>query len=139
MAEPLVAADASLDEVRAFFESDRYATTTLTPTIEDARPGYARVSMEIGPDHRNGMGALMGGVSFTLADFAFAIASNVGQAPTVTASSTIDFMSAPKDTRLVAECEVEKNGRSLCFATVRVTDGAGNPVSRISVTGFRKG
>lgn len=139
MAEPLVAGDAPFDEICATFEKDRYATTTLEPTIEEARPGYARVSMEIGPDHRNGMGALMGGVSFTLADFAFAIASNVGQAPTVTASSTIDFMSSPKDTHLVAECEVEKSGRSLCFATVRVTDGAGNPVSRISVTGFRKG
>ncbi len=139
MTEPLVAADATLDEVRATFENDRYATTTLAPVVEEARPGYARVSMDIGPDHRNGMGALMGGVSFTLADFAFAIASNMGQMPTVTTSSTIDFMGAPKDTHLVAECELEKSGRSLCFATVHVADGAGNPVSRVAVTGFRKG
>lgn len=136
---PLVAADASLDEVRATFENDRYATTSLAPVIEEARPGFARVSMEIGPDHLNGMAALMGGVSFTLADLAFAVASNMGQAPTVTTSSTIDFMDTPKDARLVAECAVDKSGRSLCFATVRVTDGAGNPVSRVAVTGFRKG
>ncbi len=139
MAEPLVAADATLEEIRELFAKDRYATTSLDPTIEEARPGFSRVSMEICENHLNGMNALMGGVSFTLADLAFAVASNMGQAPTVTASSTIDYLSAPKDKRLIAECAVEKNGRSLCFATVRVFDGAGNPVSRVAVTGFRKG
>lgn len=67
--EPLVSADAALEEVRAFFAHDRYATTSLNPVIEEARPGYARVSMEIGPSHKNGMGALMGGVSLHFGRF----------------------------------------------------------------------
>lgn len=137
--EPLVSADAALEEVRAFFARDRYATTSLDPTIEEARPGYARVSMEIGPDHKNGMGALMGGVSFTLADFAFAIASNIGQPPTVSTNNAIDYLGTPRDAHLVAVCEVEKAGRTLCFARVFVADGAGNPVARVNVTGMRKG
>ncbi len=138
MSEPIVSADASLAEVERVFSQDRYAATSLAPVIEEARCGFARVSMEVAGNHLNGMGSLMGGVSFTLADYAFAIASNIGQAPTVTATSTIDFMGTPKDCRLVAECEIEKNGRSLCFATVHVTDGLGNAVARVAVTGFRK-
>ena len=82
-AKPLVAADATLEEVRAFFARDRYATVACGAAIEQARPGYARVSLAIGENHLNGMGSLMGGVSFTMADFAFAVAANVGGAPTV--------------------------------------------------------
>ena len=138
MSKSLVPADASLAEVERVFSQDRYAATSLAPAIEEARCGFARVSMDVADNHLNGMGSLMGGVSFTLADYAFAIASNIGQSPTVTASSTIDFMGTPKDGRLIAECEMEKSGCSLCFATVHVTDGLGNAVARVSITGFRK-
>ena len=81
--KPLVAGDATLDEVRAFFANDRYATVACGAVIEEARPGYARIGLQVGEDHLNGMGSLMGGVSFTMADFAFAVASNIGRAPTV--------------------------------------------------------
>lgn len=139
VARCLVSADASLDEVRAFFVNDHYATLSLSPVIEEACPGYARVSMDIEERHLNGMGALMGGVSFTLADYAFAIASNIGQPPTVSTNNSIDYLGAPKDSRLVAVCEMEKSGRSLCFARVSVTDGTGRAVARVNITGFRKG
>lgn len=135
----MVAADATLDDVRVAFENDRFATLSLAPTIEEARAGYARVSMTIESRHLNGMGSLMGGVPYTLADYTFAIASNIGQPPTVSVSNTIDYLSVPKDDCLVAVCEVEKSGRSLCFARVNVTDGTGRAVARVNVTGFRKG
>lgn len=137
-AKPLVAADASLDEVRAFFANDRYATVACGAVIDQARPGYARVSLAVEENHLNGMGSLMGGVPFTMADFAFAVAANIGQAPTVSTNCSIDFLGAPKTSELVAECRVEKDGRTLCFARVDVADSAGNPVARMNVTGFRK-
>ena len=138
MSKPFVSADASFEEIEHAFYQDRYVASSLAAVIEEARCGFARVSMEIADNHLNGMGALMGGVPFTLADYTFGVAANIGQAPTVTASSTIDFMGTPKDGRLIAECEMEKSGRSLCFATVHVTDGLGNAVARVLVTGFRK-
>lgn len=94
--KPLVAGDATLDEVRAFFANDRYATVACGAVIEEARPGYARVVLQVEENHLNGMGSLMGGVSFTMADFAFAVASNIGQAPTVSTNCSIDFLGAPK-------------------------------------------
>lgn len=129
---------ASIEEVREFFRGDRFATVGCDPLIEEARPGFARVTMLIKENHLNGLGSLMGGVSFTLADFAFAVASNVGQPPTVTVSVSVDFMGTPKGDSLVAVCEMEKSGRTLCFASVKVTDDKGNPVSRLSFTGCRK-
>lgn len=138
-AKPLVAEGAALDEVRAFFANDRYATRACGAVIDEARAGYARVSLEVGENHLNGMGSLMGGVSFTLADFAFAVAANIGSAPTVSTNCAIDFLGAPKTDMLAAECRVEKSGRSLCFARVDVRDSAGNAVARANITGFRKG
>lgn len=139
MPEPMVSADASIDEIREAFASDRFAATALSPVVEEARPGYSRVRVHIVENHLNGLGALMGGVSFTMGDFAFAIASNVGQPPTVSTNASIDFMGVPKTGDLVAECTVEKAGRTLCFATAKISDDAGNPVTRINFTGCRKG
>ena len=41
--KPLVAADATLEQIRDQFKNDRYATESLGAVIEEAREGYARV------------------------------------------------------------------------------------------------
>ncbi len=135
--KPLVAGDAALEDIRAQFKNDRYATESLGAVIEDAGEGFARVAMEICPQHRNAMGAVMGGVYFTLGDYAFAIASNVGQPPTVSVSNSIDYLSAAKGSRLVAECRMEKSGRAMCFARIDVRDGEDRLCARMNVTGAR--
>lgn len=137
--KPLVAEDATLEEVRAQFKNDRYASESLGAVIEDAGTGFARVSMQVGPQHRNAMGAVMGGVYFTLGDYAFAIASNVGQAPTVSVTDSIDYLTAARDDVLTAECRMERAGRSMCFARVDICDGQGNLCARMNVTGARVG
>ena len=135
--KPLVAADATLEQIRDQFKNDRYATESLGAVIEEAREGYARVSMEVGLQHRNAMGAVMGGVYFTLGDYSFAIASNVGQPPTVSVNNSIDYLTAAKGDRLVAECHMEKAGRAMCFARIDVRDGEGRLCARMNVTGAR--
>lgn len=135
--KPLVAADATLEQVRERFKNDRYATESLGAVIEEAHEGYARVSMEVGPQHRNAMGAVMGGVYFTLGDYSFAIASNVGQPPTVSVNNSIDYLTAAKGDHLVAECHMEKAGRAMCFARIDVCDGEGRLCARMNVTGAR--
>lgn len=135
--KPLVAADATLEQIRDQFKNDRYATESLGAVIEEAREGYARVSMRVGLQHRNAMGAVMGGVYFTLGDYSFAIASNVGQPPTVSVNNSIDYLTAAKGDRLVAECHMEKAGRAMCFARIDVCDGEGRLCARMNVTGAR--
>ena len=57
------------------FENDRFATENGA-VIEEVEEHYAQCSLKLGSRHRNAMGAVMGGVYFTLADFAFAVAAN---------------------------------------------------------------
>lgn len=128
---------ASLEEVRAFFSDDRFATEACRATIAEARKGHAVCEFAIEQIHRNAMGGVMGGAIFTLADFALAIASNIGEEPTVSVSNSIEFVSAPKGSKLVATCDADKSGRSLGFYTVRVEDDLGRLVAIMTATCYR--
>lgn len=129
--------NATIEEVWSLFKNDRYPVTTLDPQILEAGHGHAVVRMKIGENHINGFGTVMGGVLFTLADFAFGIAANIGQPPTLTASGVIDFMAKAKGDELTVSCDLDKDGRTLCFATAHVRDGEGREVARLSFVGCR--
>ena len=62
-------------ETVELFQNDRFATENGA-VIEEVDDHYAKCSLKIENRHRNAMGAVMGGVYFTLADFALAVASN---------------------------------------------------------------
>lgn len=80
----------------------------------------------------------MGGAIFTVADFALAVACNVGEAPTVAVSNSIEFMSLARGTRLIATCDADKSGRSMGFYTVQVTDDVGTLVAKMTATCYRR-
>ncbi|MBQ7915697.1 MAG: PaaI family thioesterase [Firmicutes bacterium] len=127
-----------LENIRSMFRADRFATDCLGAIVEDARPGYARCSFEIAPQHMNAVGGLMGGTLFTLADFAFAIASNVDQPPTVSISSSISFMGAAKGKKIIAEANCQKSGRTTCTYLIHITDELGTAVALVTIVGFIK-
>ena len=60
MADIVISGEATLEEIRAFFSNDRYATVACGAAIEEARPGFSRVSLLLGDNHRNGLGSVMG-------------------------------------------------------------------------------
>ena len=45
-------------------------------TVEEVRPGYARLSMKVTSEMRNGFGIAHGGICYSLADSALAFAAN---------------------------------------------------------------
>jgi acyl-CoA thioesterase len=74
--------------------------------IEEAREGYARVSMKLRPDMLNGHGSAHGGMIFALADTAFAYACNSRNLKTVAAQASIIFLDAAREGEmLIAEAE----------------------------------
>ena len=79
----------------------------------------------------------MGGVIFTLSDFAFAVLSNHLHKPTVAQQTSVNFLSAPKGTRLIAKATCRKNGRSLMIVNVDVSDDTGRDVVQFVATGFK--
>ena len=127
-----------LEEVRAFFSHDLFATEACGCRIREASRGHAITELDIAPVHRNAMGGVMGGAIFTLADYALAVACNMGENPTVSVSNSIEFLSAARGARLIATCDADKSGRSLGFYTVDVTDELGTPVARMTATCFRR-
>ncbi len=127
-----------IEKIREFFSHDRYAFDTGC-FIEDVDENYARVSLKLDERHRNAVGGVMGGVYFTLADFAFAVASNWQQSGTVSITSDISFIGVPKAGKVIAETELVKNGRSTCCYNVSVKDELGTPLAAVKIVGFHTG
>jgi acyl-CoA thioesterase len=95
-------------------------------TIEEARAGYARLSMAVRTDMLNGHGIVHGGMVFALADTAFAYVCNGRNEKTVAAQAGIVFLgSASEGETLIAEAEEAATaGRSgVTRVTVRTSDG----------------
>ena len=126
-----------LEEIQAFFAQDKYAYEQTGCRIVLAQQGHSMTEMEIGPQHRNGFEAVMGGAIFTLADYALAVACNIGEEPTVSVSNTIEFLSSTKGTKLTAECFADRSGRNLGFYTVKVRDDLGKDIAVMTATCYR--
>ena len=126
------------DQIEAVFANDRFATQAAGCRVVEGGRGHAVCEMELGDIHRNAMGNVMGGAIFTLADFALAIASNTGENPSVSVSSTIDYLSASKGACLVATCDADKSGRRLGFYTTDITDDTGRRIAKVTATVFRE-
>jgi acyl-CoA thioesterase len=94
--------------------------------IEEAREGYARISMTLRADMLNGHGIAHGGMIFALADTAFAYACNSRNVTTVAQTASIVFLAQAKEgERLVAEArEQASSGRSgVYLVTVSTANG----------------
>ena len=126
----------ALDALREKFVQDRYASEGLEAVIEEASYGYAKCSMAIQPRHCNALGLPMGGAIFTLADFAFAVASNQEGRAVVTHSSQVTFLRASRGKSLIASARQIKDGKSACFYEVWVKDELGTEVAFMTVNGF---
>ncbi|HVL60395.1 MAG TPA: hydroxyphenylacetyl-CoA thioesterase PaaI [Microbacterium sp.] len=76
---------------RAMMDRDR-AAIALGMVVERDDPGHAVVSMRVRDDMTNGFHITHGGLVFTLADTAFAIACNEDNNVTVAAGADITFL-----------------------------------------------
>ena len=129
----------TMEGMEAFFNGDQFATKAAGCRIVEGWKGHGVAEMELADIHKNAQGNIMGGAIFTLADFALALASNIGVAPSVSVSSAVDYMSASRGTRLIATCNVDKSGRHLGFYTTDVTDDTGRRIARVTTTVYREG
>ena len=127
-----------LERVRAVFAQDRFATENGM-VIDEIGDHYAKCSVTLTDRHKNAIGGVMGGVHFTLADFAFAVASNWQGEQTVALSADASFIGAVKGSRLTAEAKLLKNGRSVCCYNIEVRDDLGNLAAAVKCVGFHKG
>ena len=123
-----------LEQARAYFEHDRFATESGA-VIEEVADTYAVCTLALTDHHRNAMGNIMGGVLFMLGDFTFAVASNFGKPHTVSATSQITFLRAAKGDTLTARAELVRQGRTSVYYEVSITDSSGALVARMTASG----
>ena len=124
-----------LERARAVFGKDSFAAETGC-VIETAEVGHARCSLTVEPRHRNAMGAPMGGAIFTLADFAYAVASNFDRDVYVSTSANVHFLAAARGTKLTAEASEIRCGQRTCLYRVTVTDELGTQVACMTIAGM---
>lgn len=135
MEETGLQTEMTLEEVRERFSHDRFATVNGA-VIDEIGEGFAKCSMALNDTHRNALGAVMGGAIFTLADFAFAVASNWNKNPQVSLTASISFLGKAKGDRLVAEARKIREGRKTCYYEVTVSDELGSQVAHMTSNGF---
>ena len=100
--------------------------------LDAVGPGYARVRMLVTEEHVNGVGTCHGGVLFTLADTAFAIACNSHGSPTVAGGCDIVFARpvVPGEMVLAEASERTRFGRSGIY-DVTLTRADGEVVAEV--------
>lgn len=110
-----------ISSVRKYFERDRFATS-LGIIIDDATPGYSKVSVDITGQHQNGADVVHGGLTFTLADFAGAVAVNIHGFTALSINSAINYYNPGLSGKLIAEATEIKRTRRLSYVNVKVYD-----------------
>lgn len=126
------------EEIETVFQHDRFATVAAGCRVVSGERGRAVCDMELTDVHRNAMGNVMGGAIFTLADFALAIACNIGEEPTVSVDHAISFLRSTNGTKLTATAACDKPGRHVAFYTVTVEDDVGKTIARMTATCYRQ-
>ncbi len=125
----------TIEEIREFFAKDRYATESGA-VIDEVGEKYAKCSIELNDMHRNAVGGVMGAVYYTLADFAFAVATNHVNPGIVSLDASMTFLSSCKGTKLIAEAKCLKDGKSTCYYEITITDEMGKLLTVVHITGF---
>jgi len=121
-----------------FFRKKDLFAASLGIELETMADGYAKASLELTPEHTNGLGIAHGGALFSLADLAFAAASNSHGTAAVAINATISYVKAVSQGMLVAEAREVSRSSRLATYTVEVLDEGGSPCAIFQGTVYRK-
>ncbi len=127
-----------MNELKQFFSTaDKFARHSGIELV-DAGPGWAKASMKIKPFHFNGARTVHGGAIFTLADFAFAVASNSHGTLAMGINTSVSFVKAALKGTLYAEAREQSRNPKLASYSVMITDDDGDAVAIFQGMAYRK-
>ncbi|WP_227764632.1 PaaI family thioesterase [Zhaonella formicivorans] len=126
------------DKVKARMEKDALAKH-LGIRLLEMKPGYARAVMEVKPELLNGAGITHGGALFSLADFAFAAASNAHGPLALALNVNINFLKATTVGTILTATACEENlTKKTGLYRMEVLDDKGELVALAQGTVYRK-
>ena len=126
-----------MENIKKILANDHFAAHCGIELLA-VSPGQARARMSLRAEHLNGLGSVQGGAIFTLADFAFAAASNAHGPAAVAINVSISFMKAAQTGALWAEAREISKTFKLASYTVEVKDEAGDLVALFQGLAYRK-
>lgn len=104
----------------------------------DVGPGWSKAAMKIEPFHYNAAGTVHGGAIFTVADFAFAAASNSHGTLAMAINASISFVKAATTGTLFADAREQSLNPKLATYSVTVTDEDNSVVALFQGMVYRK-
>lgn len=126
-----------LEQAKKYFAGDHYAALTGVQIV-DVAPGYCKTSLVIEEKHLNAAGVVQGGAVFTLADLAFAIASNSHGQLALAINVNISYLQAKSSGTLYAiATEIVEPGRLGAY-DVLITDEEDQTIARFNGMVYRK-
>lgn len=128
----------NMDKIQAFFnKADAFAAHNGM-TITELREGYARAEMTLQSHHMNGAQTVHGGAMFTLADFAFAAASNAAGQLALSINSSISIFKGAKVGKLIAEAREISTTPKLASFEVSIRHESGDLLATFQGMVYRK-
>lgn len=111
-----------------FSQHDLFAKHSGIDLVEVSE-GHAVTRMELQPHHFNAAGTAHGGAIFTLADFAFAAASNSYGNIAMGISTSMNFVKAARNGALHAVATEQSRNAKLASYSVLITDDSGDTIA----------
>ena len=126
-------------KIFAKISQDPFAKSLGIELLE-LRPGYSKTAMTVREEMLNFHGIPHGGAIFSLADAAFAAASNSHGRTAVALHMEISYLATvPVGTKLYAEAEEEKMGKRTALYHITVSDEDGELIASCQGIVYRKG
>jgi acyl-CoA thioesterase len=127
-----------LETIQKFFNrADAFAKHNGM-TLAEIGEGFAKAEMELQPFHLNGAKTVHGGALFTLADYAFAAASNSRGQLALSINSSISIHQGAKEGKLTAVAKEVSNGPKLASFQVDITREDGVLIASFQGMVYRK-
>ena len=125
------------DEARSLAARDLFATLVGIEIVE-ARPGYCKARLKVEDRHLNAANVVQGGAIFTLADLAFAVASNSRGRLALAINANISFLHGVTTGTLYATATEVDEPRRLGAYDVLITDDSSQIIARFNGLVYRK-
>jgi len=113
-----------MEKIKLFFKEEKDFSKNIGIELLEVHYGYAKAKLKITEFHLNQAGVAHGGAIFTLADFAFAVASNSFGKVSLAINTSISFIHAGKlGDELIAEAKLVDESNRLGTYEVVITNG----------------
>jgi acyl-CoA thioesterase len=126
-----------MNSLKEFLQRDEFVKHCGIELVSLA-PGHAVTRLKVQPWHLNAVGIVQGGAIFTLADYAFAVASNSHGTVAVGINVGITYMKSASSGTLTAEAQEVALNPKLASYTVNVTDDGHSLIAIFQGLVYRK-